>query len=217
MRGLSLIARAGRVLSSLDFIDLRVISTDSETYAEEGRRFGLEAPFLRPADLATDQAIAVDVLRHALREVERDAGRHFDVVLVVEPTSPLRAPDDIEGAARLLLEAEADSVITVSPVPARFHPQKLLILDDSSRLGFLDESGRSISARQQLEGSFVWRNGVCYAVRRDMLLAQDSLFTERTLAYVINRPVVNVDEPLDLAVAELLLHPGESAAHRSHG
>src|SRR5437868_944736 len=72
--GMSLIGRAGATLGELPFIDRRIISTDDERYAAEGRRFGLDAPFLRPAELSTDEATAVDTVLHALHEVEAHDG-----------------------------------------------------------------------------------------------------------------------------------------------
>ena len=122
LAGHSLIGLAGMVLGKLPFIDCAIISTDSTDYAREAERYGLAAPFLRPDDLSTDTATAIDVVAHALARMERADGLRYDHVLIIEPTSPLRLPSDVMATAALLVEAEADSAITVSEVPSKFHP-----------------------------------------------------------------------------------------------
>lgn len=137
-------------------------------------------------------------------EAERHYAATFDVVLIVEPTSPLRVPGDIERAVRRLIEGDADSVVTVSPLSSKYHPRKILTVDDD-RIGFLLAGGNEVKARQQLGGELYWRNGVCYALSRQCLMQKGVIFTERTLADVIKRPIVNIDEPLELQWAEFLL------------
>src|SRR5438046_493041 len=83
LKGVSLIGWAGKTLSRLPFIDVSVISTDSPEYAREGRRYGLEAPFLRPPHLSTDRAGAVETTQNALTETERLYKRRFDIILLI--------------------------------------------------------------------------------------------------------------------------------------
>lgn len=204
LAGVSLIGRAGDTLRECAWIDARIISTDSERYAEEARRHGLDAPFLRPPELSGDAAGAVETLQHALLEAEAHYGGTFDVVLIVEPTSPLRRAADLEGAARLLVESGADSVVAVSPLDSKAHPRKLLVLREG-RLGFFAADGGAVTGRQQLEDGYYYRNGVCYALTRRCLMEEGAIFTGNTVPYVVTRPVVNIDEPLELQWAELLL------------
>jgi CMP-N,N'-diacetyllegionaminic acid synthase len=204
LKGVSLIGRAGQTLAAVPLVDRRIISTDTEEYAAEGRRHGLEAPFLRPAELATDQAGAMETVRHALLAVEAIDGRRYDIVLIVEPTSPLRVPADIEATVRTLLDTSADSAVTVSPLPTKAHPAKVLVKKPDGALDFFLEEGRGVTARQSLEGLY-WRNGVCYALTRACLVEQGAIFGRRTVAHVIDRPLVNIDEPWELEWAELLL------------
>ena len=201
--GVSLIGWAGRTLAALPWLDARVLSTDSPAYAEEGRRYGLAVPSLRPAALSADATPIVQVLQHVVRELERGIPP-FDVILLVEPTSPLRTPEDVERTAHRLLATGAESVATVSPLPARYHPWKLLRMEDEGRLRIADPAGGSIVTRQQLPNGLYLRNGVCYAMTRTCLMDHGAIFTERTVAEIITRPVVNIDEPLDLAWAAWL-------------
>lgn len=212
--GLSLIARAARVLAHVPMVDARIISTDSQRYADEGVRAGLAAPFLRPAELSDDRATAADTMRHALLEAERHFGERYPIVLIIEPTSPLRRAVDIERAVELLVETAADSVVTVSPLPAKSHPHKLLAVREGW-LGFHDAAGAGINARQELSGGLYCRNGVCYALTRECLLERGAIITDRTMPLVIERPVVNIDEPIELALAELLLAAEEPPTPRA--
>lgn len=209
LQGVSLIGWAGKTLSQLPFLDAKVISTDSPEYAEEGRRYGLEVPFLRPDHLSTDDAGAVETVQHALVESEQHYGTTFDVILIIEPTSPLRTAEDVARATRRLVDTDADSVVAVSPLWDKAHPLKILKLENG-RLRFFEEKGKDIKGRQALSGGLYWRNGVCYALTRACLMERNAIFTENTLADVITRPIVNIDEPIELQWAEFLIGQGLS-------
>jgi CMP-N-acetylneuraminic acid synthetase len=202
--GMSLIARAATTLRACKTVDRAMLSTDSDKYCEEAKAHGLDAWFLRPAELSTATATAVDTVSHALLESERHYGLRFEIVLIVEPTSPLREPADVDGAAQLLVDTGAQSVVTVSLADAKYHPHKLLRIVSGSLQYYLPE-GAAITARQQLGGDVYFRNGACYALRRATLLEAKVIFGERTLPYVIDRPLVNIDEPFELELAEFLL------------
>jgi CMP-N,N'-diacetyllegionaminic acid synthase len=164
---------------------------------------------MRPDSLSGDRAGAVETITHALVTAEAATGQPFQVVLIVEPTSPLRRPDDLLRAATLLVDTGADSVVTVSPLPAKAHPLKLLEIS-GGRLQFHAEGGGAILARQQLDENYFWRDGLCYALTRDTLLERKAIITHNSLPLVTDRPVVNIDEPIELRIAELLLEEQES-------
>jgi CMP-N,N'-diacetyllegionaminic acid synthase len=201
--GLSLIARAATVLDQIPWIDRRIISTDSPRYVDEAVRYGLEAPFMRPTLLSSDTATALDTFVHALQTSEQVDGVRYDLVVVTEPTSPLREPADVEAAVMALLKASADSAVTVSRIDTKAHPHKVFRIEDG-RLRFYTERGASITTRQALEPLYS-RNGLCYAFKRETLLDKRVLITDNTVSVLTERPVANVDEPLDLLWAEFLL------------
>lgn len=201
--GLSLIARAGRVLSQISWIDRRVLSTDSPAYAEEGKRHGLDAPFLRPGELSGDSSPALDVIVHALKTCEQADNRAYDFVVLAEPTSPLREASDIDSTMEALLETGADSALTVSRLDTKCHPLKALAIVDR-RLAFHSKRGELVSSRHTLEPLYA-RNGLCYCFRRRTLLEKKALITEFTVPVVTERPVANVDDRIDLLWAEFLL------------
>ena len=204
LNGISLIGLAGRVLEPLTWIDRRIISTDCAEYAREGERHGLEALFLRPVDLSTDAASAVETVQHALHATEEAVGERYELIMLVEPTSPFRLPADLERVARRLVERGVDSVVTVSPFSSKNHPMKALRIGADDRLEFYLNHGRSVVGRQTLE-PLHWRNGICYVITRACLIEQQTLFGRHCLAEVTSHLVVNIDEPWELEWAQFAL------------
>jgi CMP-N-acetylneuraminic acid synthetase len=201
--GLSLIARAGEVLSRVPWIDRRIISTDSPDYAGEARAHGLEAPFFRPDRLSTDNAGALETIAQALETCEQLDDRTYDLIILAEPTSPLRKPSDIEVTVRTLLKTGADSAVTVSRIDTKCHPAKIFAITDGL-LKFYTPVGETVTRRQQLEPLYS-RNGLCYCFRRETLLIKQALITQNTVPVLTERSVVNIDDPLDLLWAQFLV------------
>lgn len=179
-------------LEEIDEIDRAVVSTDSEEIALLARKFGLDCPFYRPDYLSGDRVGDIPVLTHALEETERILGEVFDLVLMLQVTSPLRTPRDIRESLKLLEEKNADSVWTVSPVDLSFHPLKQISLRPDGRAEYFDGEGAQIIARQQLSQTY-FRNGSCYVLTRDQLLVAKSLMGERTFGLVSEGPRVSID------------------------
>ena len=202
--GRTLIEWAALTLDSVALIDARLISTDSPLYAEEGARCGLAAFFLRPPEISSDHASAVDTMVHALAEAETHYQTTFDVLVIAEPTSPLRTPADISACITRLVDSDADSVVTVSPLNPKWHPDKLLVRSQD-RLDYYTAKGAGIVGRQDLAGEFCWRNGACYCLKRETITAKRAIITRNTLAHVIDRVMINIDEPVELAFCDYLM------------
>ena len=201
--GVSLVGRVGDLARMLDWLDACVLSTDDPEIAEEGRRHGLDVPFMRPDHLAGDLAGSHGVWRHALVEAETHYGKKFDISILLEPTSPLRRGEDLEATVKVLLAGPHKSAITVSPAPAHFTPHKCLTVCDG-RIGFYHPQGSQHSTRQTIP-TYYFRNGICYALSRDTLMQEDVIIGDDCAAVIVDRPVVNIDDPFDLELAEFLL------------
>jgi len=166
--GIPLIAHTARTISECPFIDRAVVSTDGEAIARIAEESGLAAPFRRPESLSGDRIADWDVLVHALVEMERIDACVYDVVMMLQPTSPLRKPSQLIKVLETLILERYDSVWTVSETDVKFHPLKQLVITDG-RLDYFDPRGRDIIARQQL-GKAYHRNGLAYAMTRACLL-----------------------------------------------
>jgi CMP-N-acetylneuraminic acid synthetase len=208
--GVSLVGRVGELARSLQWLDASVLSTDDAEIAEEGRRHGLDVPFLRPDDLAGDLAGSLGVWRHAWLAAEAHYGKQFDISVLLEPTSPLRRGEDLAATVKALLDGAHKSAATVSPAPAHFTPQKCLTVANG-RIGFYHPQGAQHSTRQTIP-TYYFRNGICYALRRDALLGDDAIIGDDCAAVIVDRPIVNIDEPFDLELAEFLLERERSQA-----
>lgn len=200
--GKSLIERVASVIAALSWLDAAVLSTDDEEIASEGRRCGLAVPFRRPAELAADSAGSVDMWRHAWLESERHHGNTFALSVLLEPSSPLRRPEDVERTLEALVMQGRAAAATVSRTPAHYAPEKTLSLRDGV-IGFALPSGAGIRQRQQLP-AYYHRNGACYAVRRATLVDEGTIIERDCAAVIVERPLVNIDEPHDLELANLL-------------
>jgi CMP-N-acetylneuraminic acid synthetase len=206
--GVSLVALAARAVRSVEWLDARILSTDNPEIAAEGERHGLDVPFLRPAELSGDTASSAGVWRHAWLAAEERYQRTFDISVLAEPTSPLRTPEDIERTVRQLIRSKAGCAATVSPTPAHFTPQKTLTVAANGDIGFYLEGGSRFSLRQSIP-RYYHRNGLCYAVTRRHLVDEGMILERNAVAVIVDRPVVNIDEPFELEVAEWLISKGQ--------
>ncbi len=190
-------------------LDRVILSTEDAAIADAGRALGCEVPFVRPADLSRDDTAHLPVIQHAARWMQDQAGYQCDAVMILQPTSPLRTTADINAAAALLESSGADSVLSVSEVPAHAHPMRTLRLDASDR-AVLFVTGQPvrqrINRRQDLPEAWVM-NGAIYACRtRVLFAAEPSLYGDRVVAYRMPAArSISIDDLDDWAAAERAL------------
>ena len=211
--GRSLVARVGDVIRHVQEIDRAVISTDHEDIASAAEEAGIAAPFRRPEPLCGDRIADLAVLTHALQATEAIDGQSYDIVVMLQPTSPLRKAPDVSGSIRMLVNGGWDAVWTVSQTDTKAHPLKQLTILGGA-LDYYDPVGADIVARQQLTPVY-HRNGIAYAMTRDCLLEQKSIKGKRTGALVIEGEHVSIDTEWDLALVELILARSAQASPRS--
>lgn len=199
--GKSLVGHAAELAHSLDWLDQVVLSTDDPEIAAEAGRWDLQVVD-RPMQLATDEASNVLVWRHAWLECEVRTGSRFDLGVLLQPTSPLRTTDDVTGCVRLLLSEGRDAAVTVSPTPGHFTPEKTLKIDEDNELTPYLRDG-IVDIRQKIP-RYYFLNGYCYAALRHRVVDKKRVHGPNTGAVIIDRPVVNIDEPFDLKMAHWL-------------
>lgn len=181
-----------------------ILSTEDEEIAEVGRRCGLEVPFLRPADLANDETPTLPVVQHAVSWLEL-RGERFDAICLLQPTNPLRGPKEIDACIELLDTADADSVVTVLPVPAEHNPHWVYFSDEQNLLRLSTGEVAPIARRQDLPRAF-HREGSIYLTRRDVVMEENSLYGKRVLGYELDSArSVNIDSLEDWERATALL------------
>jgi N-acylneuraminate cytidylyltransferase/CMP-N,N'-diacetyllegionaminic acid synthase len=180
-----------------------VVSTDSEEIAEVARSFGAETPFLRPPELAQDDTPGIEPVIHAVRWLDEHESYRPDYVMVLQPTSPLRATEDIEAAVQLARERQADSVVSVCT--AQQHPYWMKRVTKDGKLVDFLQTDKAYTSRQSLPSVYAL-NGAIYLARREILLERKTFYTDRTYAYIMpEERSLDVDIKLDLKLAELLI------------
>lgn len=203
INGRPLVALTGDVVRQMQFIDRAVVSTDHEEIARVAEESGLDAPFRRPQNLSGDRISDWDVLEHALVECDKKDNSQYDIVVMLQPTSPLRTVEHVKGTIDKLIDGNFDSVWSVSETDSKAHPLKQLVIEDD-KMDYYDKSGSKIIARQQLKPVY-HRNGVAYAITRECLLNQKTIKGQNTGAYLIDEPMISIDTLLDFKLVEFYL------------
>ena len=195
-----------------------LLSTDDDEIADVGRACGLSVPFRRPADLSRDDTPTLPVLQHAVSWVEQQ-GERYDAICLLQPTNPFRGPEDIDACVELLESSNADTVVTILPVPTEYNPHWVYEKDQEGHLRLVTGERSPLPRRQDLPQAF-HREGSVYVIRRDVLMKQNSLYGARLVGYLMHASrSVNIDQPGDMARAEelaakLLSQPKRSALAR---
>jgi CMP-N,N'-diacetyllegionaminic acid synthase len=179
-----------------------IVSTDDEEIATVGKKYGAAVPFMRPDELATDAASTMDLVFHAINFYKQ---QHvfFDLVVVLQPTSPLRTSSDIDQAISLMKEKKMDAVVSVCE--SEHHPLWTNILPpDGSMKNFIREEVKGKN-RQQLPLNFRL-NGALYISKSEALETYKGFIHEKTIAYIMPTDrSVDIDHEIDFKLAELLL------------
>lgn len=200
LNGKPLIAYAIEEALKAKHIDRVVISTDDEKIAKVAVQYGAELPFMRPAELASDTAMAIDNYIYTIGRLEEEGDKLIDAFVVLQPTSPLRIAEDIDGAIELFEQKKADSVISYCQEahPVTWHKY----LDDQGR--FVDIFDANIKNRQDNRVSY-YPNGAVYVFRTSMI-RERKYYTDKSFAYVMPRiRSVDIDFMEDFEYAEFLL------------
>jgi len=181
-----------------------IVSTDDNEIAEIALKYGAEVPFMRPAELAGDKVPMVPVLQHAVLAIEEMDQIALDWVLLLQPTCPFRAPEDIQAALGLALAGGCDSVISVVRVLAH-HPILMKKIENNRLLPFAIEEIEG-TRRQDYSPPAYMRNGCIYLTRRDTLIQTNSIWGKVIRPYIMPEDrSVNVDSELDMKLVEMLL------------
>jgi CMP-N,N'-diacetyllegionaminic acid synthase len=201
--GKPLIAWAIETALSATSLDRVIVSTDSPEIAEVARRHGAETPFMRPAYLAQDDTPGVAPVLHAMRWLMDNEGYQPDMVMLLQPTSPLRISEDIDKAIELAQEKNADAVVSVVLVEA--HPYWMKRRDAEGRIADFMKLDNPIVRRQDLPELYVV-NGAVYVASYEVLMEQKTFDTPNTFCLVMPAErSLDIDAPWDLYLADLIL------------
>lgn len=185
-------------------IDRVIVTTDDEAIAAVAREYGAEVPFMRPAELSSDTASAVDVYIHAVEFLMKETGETIDKFMVLLPTVPLRTAEHIDEAIEQFKKDEATTLISFAEaeVPASWYHTT----DANGRVhnaGF--GKGITMTNRQNNE-TYIVPNGAIYILDYDLLKNKRTYYCDNTVAYIMSREdSIDIDYPIDFTFATCMM------------
>ena len=199
--GKPLIAWTILAAQSAPALDRLILSSDDAEIIDIARQWGCEAPFVRPAHLASDATDSLSVVRHALAAV----GGGYDYLVLLQPTSPLRTGAHIEACLHLCLERDASTCVSVCEVDKT--PYWMFRRDPESRLVPLLLASDMPSNRQQAPPVYVL-NGAVFVARTSHLAAGGSFVAPDTVSFVMPKAAsTDIDTEDDLAFLQMKVGP----------
>jgi len=179
-----------------------IVSTEDERIADCARSLALEVPFIRPSSLAADDAPMLPVLQHAIAAMRAD-GFDADMVVLLQPTSPLRRGEHIDAAIGWLERVRGDSVVSVVAVPHQFNPTSVMRVEEGLLKPFLD--GPSATRRQDKPQLFA-RNGPAVLAVHTRVVEGGSLYGDESWPLLMTaEDSLDIDTPWDLRLAESII------------
>lgn len=203
LAGKPLIAWTIEEAKKCPFIDRLILSSEDNEIIAVAKELGCEVPFVRPLELAGDEISGIAVIRHAVQHLVNEEGYQPDYVLTLQPTSPLRRHGHISKVLEKLIDAGADSVITVCQ--AEQSPYWMRVVGPDDRLlPFLD-SGQTFHRRQELPKIY-HLNGAVYASRFESVMTSDDGLGKDVRPLIMSRKdSIDIDCDLDFRLAEMLI------------
>lgn len=179
-----------------------LVSTDASDIAEVAKKAGAEVPFMRPDDLATDSSSTTDVILHAI-EYYKSKNVSFDLIVILQPTSPLRSSSDIDSSIELLNQKNVSAIVSVCENEHHALWSNSLP-ENRSMKDFIREEIKGKN-RQQLPKNYRL-NGAIYVSTMEAFLKHKGFIHEGAFAYIMpTERSVDIDSAIDFKLAELLI------------
>jgi CMP-N,N'-diacetyllegionaminic acid synthase len=183
-----------------NYLTRTIVSTDYEDIAGVSRKYGADVPFMRPAEFSQDKSTSIEVVQHALKWLKEHDNEEYDYVMILQPTSPLRTTEDIDACIKLIVDTNADSVMSMKELED-FSPKKLKKIEDGIILPYFEEEGSQSSRRQELAKMYK-RNCAIYVTKVEYINKSD-LFGKVSRAYIMpEERSVDINQPIDFDLAE---------------
>ncbi len=186
-----------------DLLSAVVVSTDDAEIANISVKFGAQVPFMRPASLAGDTTPHIECVLHALDSLTSLGYGFFDAVVLLQPTSPLRTVEDINGTIKVAMDTHAEAVVSVNE--STEHPYFTRFLDDKSCLVPIVEQSLVYPLKQSLQPTY-FINGAVYFNTVESLNKHNSFYPQHLQGYVMPpERSLQVDYEYELVMVDFLL------------
>lgn len=181
------------------YIDRLILSSEDDEIIKVAKKYGCEVPFVRPVQLSQDNSLGIDPVIHALEEIEG-----YDYVVVLQPTSPLRLVEDIDGCIDRILETNSTACVSVTEPNAS--PYWMYKVNEKGNMQPLIKQEELITRRQELPTVYTL-NGAVYIAEIDWLKKSRSFLTEETVAFLMSKNrSYDIDTEEDFLLCEWLLN-----------
>lgn len=187
-----------------NLIDKLIVSTDSNLIADISKQNGAEVPFIRPKELATDSSLTYDVVRHTVDFFE-NKGDFFDIILLLQPTTPFRKASTIDKAISILKNQDIfTSVVSVVDVEGN-HPLRMKKIENNFLVNYIDQENENMNPRKELPKVYI-RSGSIYCILTSIFKKERSLVSKSCAPLILNKmETINIDTMLDFKLCELIL------------
>ena len=210
LAGKPLIAWSIEQAKASTLLDKTIVSTDSKEIAEIAKKQGGDVPFMRPAEFAQDTSPMYTALQHAVREYEKLAGKNVDIIVLIDPTSPLRIPEDIDKCIKKVIDDNLDTVMTV--YESNYNPFfNMVTMDDQGLTTLAMKPKKPIYRRQDAPKVYNIASDI-YAMTRKTLMEENTVIGKKTGAIII--PLGGVVEGLNYKIDELTVNKAEQLKSR---
>ncbi|MBZ5751968.1 acylneuraminate cytidylyltransferase family protein [Metabacillus rhizolycopersici] len=202
LNGLPMIEYTIMAAKKCPLVNRVLVSTENEEIATISKKAGAEVPFIRPSELAQDHSNVIDTCLHLLKELKNKEGYEPDVIVLLQPTSPLRTERHIDEALRLLQQKDADSVLSVCPMEFTLNSM-LEFTHEETMTPFFSE----LDLKHFETNKHVFRlNGAIYAVKTSYLKKNKSFYSEKTYPYLMSpNESIDIDTEFDFQIASFLM------------
>jgi CMP-N-acetylneuraminic acid synthetase len=203
LNGKPLLQYAVEAARASEVIDRVILSTDDLEIASVGRAIGAEVPFIRPAHLAADNSLMIDVVTDAVLSMEKSFAYRADVIVLLQPTSPFRTRVHIDAALKIFMDIKPDTVVSTVKVPHHFTPESI----------YRQQDGRLVPYSQDIpvydrkfKPAYLARNGPAVLVSSRETIMNGSFYGNLIVPYEMDeRSSIDIDTPFDFMLAELLM------------
>lgn len=202
--GKPLIAYTIEVAKKAKYVDRVIVSTDSYKIAEIAKKYGAEVPFMRPVELASDDAPSLFVLQHCVKYLEENEDYHPDIIVELLPTAPLRTVEDIDEAIKKFIDTKADTVVGL--VEVKQHPYWMMKVNVNGKAIPYYKNYEKYTRRQDLPKLYMIAGTICVLNRNTLMKREGLIFGGKIVAYIMpEEKCINIDTIADLKLAELLI------------
>jgi CMP-N,N'-diacetyllegionaminic acid synthase len=202
IHGVSLLAKSIQVCKSVFPVECIMVSTDDPAIEKEARSYGINIPWLRPAELSTDASSSYDVVLHLIKKLQ-ETGKLPAALMLIEPTAPLRQPFHLKEAYDLYKKHTPDAVAAVSELPHIYHPEEIVRMSGNGIKAYKETNTLDNRLQRQDQEKLFFKNGIVYVFKINSVLKNKNLFGSFTIPYLVNaKYVADIDEPIDLIIAE---------------